>query len=164
MPWNDPQEAAKLFGLMVGDAARLMRKRFEQVARERGLDITRAQAAVIILLSRSEGINQVTLAQTMELEPITLVRLLDRLEAAGLVERRADPKDRRARILHLTNRAHLLLERIYLLSEEVKTAALVGFSQEERAAFTDALARVRSNLLLQTEDFRPDLEVQAIGR
>ena len=85
---NPPDAPNRILGFLLHDVARLMRKRFEQRAREVDLGVTRAQAAVIAHLSRNEGINQVSLAQLMDIEPITLVRLLDRLQVAGLIERK----------------------------------------------------------------------------
>jgi MarR family transcriptional regulator, transcriptional regulator for hemolysin len=73
-------------GFILHDAARLLRKRFEQKAR--GLGLTRSQWQVLAHLARHEGIHQGALAEILELEPITLVRILDRLQAAGLIERR----------------------------------------------------------------------------
>src|SRR3954453_13700996 len=87
-------------GFVLHDVARLLRKRFEQ--RVRGLGLTRSQWQVLFLLAQHEGINQVGLAEILEIEPITLLRILDRLEAAGLVERRTHAADRRVRLLYLT--------------------------------------------------------------
>ena len=101
---------SRTLGFVLNDVARLMRKRFEQRARAAALGLTRAQAAVLAHLARQEGVNQVSLAQILELEPITLARILDRLQAAGLVERRPDPKDRRAHLLYLTPSAFPLLD------------------------------------------------------
>ena len=78
---------SRTLGFVLNDVARLMRKRFEQRARAAALGLTRAQAAVLANLARQEGINQAALAQTLELEPITLARLLDRLQAVALIER-----------------------------------------------------------------------------
>ncbi len=139
-------------GLVLHDVARLLRKRFEQVARVRQLGLTRAQAAVLIHLDRNEGINQVSLAQLMELEPITLVRLLDRLQTAGLIERRPDPTDRRARILYLTAGARPLLARIWALADEVRDEATTGFSGAERAALVASLRRMKANLQAELAD------------
>src|SRR6202171_4608396 len=97
------------FGFLLHDIARLMRQRFDQ--RARSLNLTRAQWQVLAHLQRHEGINQSGLAEILEIEPITIARLLDRMEEAGLVERRADPADRRARRLFLTERAKPMLER-----------------------------------------------------
>jgi DNA-binding MarR family transcriptional regulator len=143
-------QPAQMLGLIVNDLARLLRKRFEQVARSRQLAVSRAQAAVIIHLARNEGINQVSLAQLMELEPITLVRLLDRLQAAGLIERRPDPHDRRARRLYLAPAAHPLLSRIKVLGNEVQAEALDGVAVADQEAFVQLLLTIKSNLMERT--------------
>ena len=90
------------FGFLLHDVARLMRKRFEQKAR--GLGLTRSQCSVLAHLARHEGIQQGGLAEILEIEPITLTRILDRLEQAELVERRAHPTDRRIRTVALTRK------------------------------------------------------------
>ena len=82
------------FGFLLHDTARLLRRDFER--RSKGTGLTRAQWAVLAYVARNEGSNQAALADMLDIEPITLVRLLDKLEAAGLVERRPDPADRRA--------------------------------------------------------------------
>jgi DNA-binding MarR family transcriptional regulator len=151
--------------VLLNDLARLCRKRFGQVARSRRLGLTRAQASAIIHLSRNEGINQVSLAQLMELEPITVVRLLDRLQAAGLVERRADPTDRRARTLYLTAAARPLLERIRILGDEVEAEALDGICQTERDIVIRVLISMKSNILeraLDHADEVADLEPEQV--
>jgi MarR family transcriptional regulator for hemolysin len=149
-----PSEAwERSIGFLVHDVARLIRKRFEQHARARNLGLTRSQASVLGRLSRQEGINQVTLAQQLELEPITLVRLLDRLQAAGLVERRADPQDRRARVLFLTPQARPLLDRVGILARDVYDEALAGLSTPERERLIAALETMKSNLLDRLSTF-----------
>src|SRR5207237_4472081 len=90
-------------GFLSHGIARLIRKRFDQ--RARGLGLTRAQWQVLAHLARHEGINQAGLAEILEIEPITLGRLIDRMEEAGWVERRQHPSDRRARQLYLTAQA-----------------------------------------------------------
>lgn len=136
-------------GFLLHDVARLMRKRFEQHARAETLGLTRSQASVLGHLSRQEGINQVTLAQLMDLEPITLVRLLDRLQEAGLIERRADPHDRRARVLFLTPRARPLLDRVRILARDTYEEALAGLSESERDRLVEALVMMKRNLIDQ---------------
>jgi len=132
------------FGFLLHDIARLLRKRYEQRARPLGL--TRAQWQVLAHLQRHEGINQSGLAELLEIEPITIARLLDRMEEAGLVERRADPADRRARRLFLTERARPMLERGRVLGDEVRGEAFAGFDAAERENLIDMLLRVRGNL------------------
>ena len=132
------------FGFLLHDIARLVRKRYEQRARPLGL--TRAQWQVLAHLQRHEGINQSGLAELLEIEPITIARLLDRMEEAGLVERRADPADRRARRLFLTERATPMLERGRALGDEVRAEAFAGLDAGEREGLIDMLLRVRGNL------------------
>jgi DNA-binding MarR family transcriptional regulator len=143
---SDSLPTLRTSGLLLHDVARLTRKRFEHVARVRRLGLTRAQASVIIHLASNEGVNQVSLAQLMDLEPITLVRLLDRLQAAGLIERRPDPVDRRARNLYLTAAALPLLPRILAIGEIVRREAMVGFTQEDFDVFIELLAKMKLSL------------------
>jgi DNA-binding MarR family transcriptional regulator len=137
-------------GWLLHDVARLFRLRFEQRARAEGLGITRAQAAVLGHLLLNEGINQASLAQLLEIEPITLVRLLDRLEVAGLVERRADPNDRRARTLHLKPAATMRIEHCRTIGKEVMEDALAGVPEAQRAAYREIMMSMKSNLLAVT--------------
>lgn len=139
------------FGFLLHDIARLMRKRYEQRARPLGL--TRAQGQVLAHLQRHEGINQSGLADLLELEPITLARLIDRMEEAGLVERRDNPADRRAHRLYLTERAGPVLEQSRALGDTVRAEAFAGIADEERERLVDLLVRVRGNLSeRRTED------------
>jgi len=148
-PLNSPlrSPSTPAAGLVLHDVARLLRRRFEQLARLRQLGMTRAQAAVLIHLSRREGINQVSLAQLMELEPITLVRLLDRLQAAGFVERRPDPADRRAWRLYLTDAARLMIVKIEKLGGEIFEEATLDVDEADRATLTRVLSTMKLNLL-----------------
>jgi MarR family transcriptional regulator, transcriptional regulator for hemolysin len=138
---------SRTLGFVLNDVARLMRKRFEQRARAAALGLTRAQAAVLAYLARQEGINQAALAQILELEPITLARLLDRLQAAALIERRPDPKDRRAHLLYLTAAAYPLLDRIFALAADVREDALVRVAEAERDRLLELLIEMRANLV-----------------
>ena len=92
------------------DLARLMRVRFDQHAR--GWGMTRAQCVTLMKLKCHPGLSQAELAAILEVEPITVGRLIDRLEAAGLVERRPDPSDRRMHRLHLREAAEPALAKI----------------------------------------------------
>jgi DNA-binding MarR family transcriptional regulator len=139
-----PASFDRNLGFLLHDAARLLRKRFDQRARSLGL--TRAQWSVLAHLSRQEGINQATLADILEIEPITLVRLLDRLEAAGWLERRPDPRDRRARLLFLTEAAHPMLDRMRALGAETREEAVAGLSEEDRERLIDTLVVIKKNL------------------
>jgi DNA-binding MarR family transcriptional regulator len=137
----------RTLGFLLNDVARLWRKRFEQQARGSALGLTRAQSAVLANLARQEGLNQAALAQLLEIEPITLARLLDRLQAAGLIERRRDPKDRRAYLLFLTEAAYPLLDRIFDLAAAVRQDALAGIGEPDRARLVELMAIMKSNLI-----------------
>jgi MarR family transcriptional regulator for hemolysin len=132
-------------GFLLHDVARLMRKRFEQNAR--GLKLTRSQCSVLAHLARHEGIQQSGLAEILEVEPITLTRLLDRLEEADLVERRAHPTDRRIRLLHLTPKAHPLLGEIFTIGAATRGEALEGVAEAERDQLFAILSAMKANLL-----------------
>ena len=140
--WSEPT-----LGFLVHDVARLLRKRLEQQARAAGIGLTRAQWQVLAYTARSEGLNQTCLAGYLEIEPITLVRLIDRLEALGLIERRIDPRDRRQRNLYLTGQAWPELERIRALGAEIREEALTGLDPAERARLMAALVTIKGNLL-----------------
>jgi MarR family transcriptional regulator, transcriptional regulator for hemolysin len=146
------ESPSRTLGFVLNDVARLMRKRFEQCARAASLGLTRAQAAVLANLARQEGINQASLAQILELEPITLARLLDRLQAAGLIERRPDPKDRRAHLLYLTQAAFPLLDRIFSLAAAVREDALAGIEEHDRILLLDMMLKMRGNLIEQSTE------------
>ena len=131
-------------GFLLHDVARLMRRRFEQ--RAAALGFTRAQWQVLLHLSRNEGIHQAGLADIIEVEPISLVRILDKLQARGLVERRQDAGDRRCWRLHLTADAHPSLALLQSIGEDTRAEALAGFSDAERDALEGALSRLKTNL------------------
>jgi MarR family transcriptional regulator, transcriptional regulator for hemolysin len=126
------------------DVARLMRTLADQ--RARALNMTRAQWSVLARLQRSEGVKQTELAVILDIQPITLARLVDKLAGLGLVERRDDPNDRRANRLFLTERAGPVLDRLNALGEALVGRALDGFDSREIAALGSAMERIRSNL------------------
>jgi MarR family transcriptional regulator for hemolysin len=132
-------------GFLLHDVARLMRKRFEQNARHLGL--TRSQGQVLVQLANNEGIQQGTLAQKLDVEPITLTRILDRLEEAGLIERLHYRPDRRVRLLRLTPAAHPLIDDIVAIGALTRGEAMEGVSGEDRARLIDVLSRMKSNLV-----------------
>jgi DNA-binding MarR family transcriptional regulator len=108
--------------------------------------ITRAQWAVLVRLDRFEGLKQAELAEMLDLQPITLTRLLDRLCDNGLIERRPDPNDRRAKRLYLTAAARPLLERLGDLGEEMMATALAGVRREDVERMVTQFATVKENL------------------
>jgi len=108
--------------------------------------VTRAQWAVLVRLDRFEGLKQSELAEMLDLQPITLTRLLDRLCDNGLIERRSDPNDRRAKRLFLTAAARPMLEQLGALGEDMMTTALAGVSREAVEQIVAQLAVVKENL------------------
>ena len=130
--------------LSINDVARMIRTYADQKARQFG--ITRAQWVVLVRLDRFEGLKQSELADMLDLQPITLTRLLDRLSASGLIERRADPNDRRANRLYLTPAARPLLEQLAELGEELMTTALAGVDRDSIERMVAQLATVKENL------------------
>jgi MarR family transcriptional regulator for hemolysin len=126
------------------DVARLLKTLADQRARQYGM--TRAQWAVLIRLDRSEGLKQSELAEILDLQPITLTRLLDRLAQNGLIERRADPKDRRANRLFLTPAARPLLERLAEIGADLMGAVLEGLEPTARDKLQQALELMRDNV------------------
>jgi MarR family transcriptional regulator for hemolysin len=137
--------AQPTLGFVLNDVARLLRKRFEQ--RARGLGLTRAQWQVLAYLSANEGIHQGGLADLLDIEGITLVRILDKLEANGFVERRRHPTDRRLWLLHLTPKAHPMLTRMRVIGDATRQDALDGLSDEERDQLLRMLSAMKQNLL-----------------
>ena len=128
----------------LSDVARLLRTYSDQRARELGT--TRAQWAVLARLQRCEGVKQNELAEALDLAPITLGRLIDKLTAAGLVERRDDAADRRAHRLHLTAKAAPTLVSLGALAEDVMGRALAGLDETTIRLMQDGLMTIKANL------------------
>jgi len=134
----------KEFAFLLNDVARLLRTFADQKARHFGM--TRAQWAVLARLQRSQGLKQSELADMLDLQPITLTRLLDRLSANGLIERRPDPDDRRANRLFLTPAAGPLMEHLNALGEEVMAEVLEDIDAGALEATVEVLGRAKENL------------------
>ena len=134
----------RAFGFVLYETARLLGKRFDQKAKALGL--TRAQCQVLYRLVVHEGLNQARIAEILEIEPISLARLIDRMEEAGWVERRPDPKDRRARLLYLTAKAKPVIDRMFKVGLATRAEAQAGLSGAEREKLLELLQRVRGNL------------------
>jgi len=132
------------FAFEVSETALALRRAFDRRAAEQG--VTRAQWRVLSFLKREDGLRQVALADHLDVEPITLCRMVDRLEEAGLVERRADESDRRARRIYLTEKARPIIEELRRIAENLIGEALAGVSDEEQAGVRGILARVRANV------------------
>jgi DNA-binding MarR family transcriptional regulator len=127
----------------IGETAHSLRKAFDRLAV--GLGVTRAQWKVLFKLTRSPGVRQVELADMLDLEPITLCRIVDRLEESGLVERARDPEDRRAWRLHVTAKAQPLIEKLQAIGDELVGEAFAGIDPKDIEITRQVLARVREN-------------------
>ena len=128
----------------IGETAHALRKAFDR--RACGLGVTRAQWKVLFKLSRMPGLRQNELADLLDIEPITLSRIIDRVEEAGLVERVADPADRRAWRLHVTARAQPLIAKLRCVADEMIAEAFAGIDPEQIAITRSVLGRVRENV------------------
>jgi len=131
-------------GFLINDVARLIRRAFDQ--RAQACSLTRAQWQVLAYLFHNEGSNQASVADALEVEPITLSRHIDRLESLGYVARMPDPADRRARRLHLTEKVRPLLDEMRNIGTGVMQTALEGASASETEALRNLLGRIRCNM------------------
>ena len=137
-------EVDSTLGFLLHDVARLLKKRFGQNSRRSGL--TRSQWQVLTYLAQNEGINQARLAELIEIEPITLGRIVDRLEAMGLIERHPHPTDRRTWLLHLVEAARPKLEQIRELGDVIHEEALAGVSEDDGQRLLKTLEAMKANL------------------
>jgi MarR family transcriptional regulator for hemolysin len=127
----------------IGETAHALRKAFDR--RAVGMGVTRAQWKVLFRLQRQPGMRQIELADMLDIEPITLSRIVDRLEEAELVERVADPADRRAWRLHVTAQAQPLIAKLRCVADEMISEAFAGIDPEHIAITRAVLGRVREN-------------------
>jgi MarR family transcriptional regulator for hemolysin len=128
----------------LSDVARSMRTHIDQRAREHGM--TRAQWAVLVRLERQEGMTQAEMAEALEVQPITLLRLIDRLCEQRLVERRPHPRDRRANCLYLTAKGHSILLQLMPLGKEIAADVLTSMGDGEVADLLRQLLRIKHNI------------------
>ena len=138
--------ARRTLGFLLRDTSRLMRRRFMQYARERGLPLNRSEAQVLVYVHREQGMSQAKRAEQLDLEAISLVRLVDSLQEAGLIERRPHPHDRRIRTLWLTDAARPILEQVMAVRAEVRAQAMAGITEADQETLLDLLMTVRGNL------------------
>ncbi|MGC8522287.1 MAG: MarR family winged helix-turn-helix transcriptional regulator [Steroidobacteraceae bacterium] len=131
-------------GFLFKDVSRRYTRRFEERAQRLALSLPECRA--LIHLQSNEGVSQKRLAELADVDPMTLVRILDRMEADGWVQRRFDPADRRAHTLWLTPAAAPVLEQIWQLITQTRAEMLQGLSNEERALLVTLLERVHANL------------------
>jgi DNA-binding MarR family transcriptional regulator len=127
----------------ISETAHSLRKAFDR--RACGMGVTRAQWKVLFRLQRQPGLRQIELAEMLDIEAITLSRIVDRLEEGGLVERLADPADRRAWRLHVTAKAQPLVAKLQALADDLIVEAFEGIDPKHIEITRQVLARVREN-------------------
>ncbi len=135
----------RTLGFLMTDIARLLRRSMDR--RLQSLGLTQAQWRAIVHLSRSEGMTQAALAESLEIQPITLTRLIDRMENAGWVERRTHPLDRRAVQLFLTAQSQPILEEMHARAADTLSEATRGISPRAQRQLTATLEHVKQNLV-----------------
>lgn len=153
-PSSDP-----VFGVLTQDVSRLMRRAFNRRVQDLGL--TQTQWRALAQLWRNEGIKQGTLADILEVQPITLARLIDRMETAGWVERRPHPDDRRAVQLYLTEKAGPVLTELRQRADLMHREALAALDSDEQAHLVEMLTRVKHTLV--ANEARADSPVPVEG-
>ena len=149
---------------LLHDVARLLRVDADKRARAHGM--TRAQWGILIWLERQPGLSQKELAEILEVEPITVARLIDRLESRGMVERRPDPKDRRIWRLHLRSPAYPVLREIDWQREQMRTLVTDGLDQVTLDTMTEALITMKTTLIHEAHPLRrfaPEPETQEVA-
>ncbi|CAB3791401.1 MarR family transcriptional regulator [Paraburkholderia sp. A2WS-5] len=135
----------KRFGFLVVDVGSLYGKRYDELAKS-SLELTRAQCRTIAYLAHYGDMNQASLAERLEVAPISAGRLLERMEEGGWVVRAPNPEDRREWLVSLTPKAESALSGARRVGDEVQAEALAGFTPEEAEQFSRMLQRVRANL------------------
>jgi MarR family transcriptional regulator for hemolysin len=146
-------DAERSIGFLIADASRLLRRDFDRRVRELGL--TQVQWRAIARLSREEGLKQTELAERLEVTPIAVARLIDRLELAHWVQRRPDPGDRRVSRLYLTDKSQPILVQMREHAAAALEDALQGVSAASRRQLVSTLTRLKQNLSAGEADSKP---------
>ena len=150
------------FGFILKEVSRLFTRRFEE--RARSLDLTLPQCKVLVYLAKNEGVSQAKLAELTEVEPMSLVRILDHMEEEGLLERRASPSDRRARSLFLKAKAKPIQESVWSISDTLRGEAFAGVSAHDAACFITVFEQIRVNITGMEPQSRAAKVVPIAGR
>ena len=148
-------------GFLLVDVARLFRQGFERAVVEAGLSLTPGEIRALMYVWRFEGSRQAVLAERMGVEPMTMSAYLDRLESRGLVERRVDKNDRRAKVVTTTDVAAGVFEEIRPVADAMYDRLVNGFSDEERDQVQQLLTRVRQNLSSDSQSSMDDQIIPA---
>tara|TARA_B100001105_G_scaffold248309_1_gene233930 strand:+ start:65 stop:511 length:447 start_codon:yes stop_codon:yes gene_type:complete len=136
-------------GYLLSDSGRLLRKTFDERVRDLGL--TAVQARLMLSLVKFPDNNQAFYAERIEVEPITLTRIVDRMEEAGWVERVADPNDRRARLLHLTDKSREIVEPLRAIVNALVEDMAEGLTSQEQDLLAELLGKISANLSAERE-------------
>ena len=138
------QSDEKSFGYVLTDVTRLFRKHFDRRAVPLGL--TRAQWRALKMIGHAPGMSQTELAERLEMEPIPVGRVIDRLQQSGFVERRADPNDRRRWLLHVTEKSHGVIDEMEQISRDLRREAQRGVKAADLQTMIDVLTKMKENL------------------
>jgi len=147
-------------GVLISDVAKMLRRSFDR--RLQSLGLTQAQWRAIVNISRTEGLSQTALADCLEIQPITVGRLIDRMESAGWVERRGHPLDRRAVQLYLTAKCQPILEEIHSRANDMMAECVAGMPAAAQKQLFEHLQRIKQNLV--AADVKSTDEQEANGR
>lgn len=139
------------FGFLVTDLTRLLRAEMDRLIAEAGLGLTPADARTLVHAARAGAVKQALLAERVGVEAMTVSASLDRLEAMNLVERRPDPADRRANLVHLTEAGEVMLGRIKPLAAALRATAGEGVGAAEWSRMIETMKRARANLCAARE-------------
>lgn len=142
-------------GFVIGDVARLLRADIDRRICAAGLELTPAETRLLVQAARAGSVRQSVLAERIGIEAMTVSSHLDRLEARGLIRRVADPADRRAKLVELTQAADKVLARIKPLAEAVRADAAAGLTPEEMDHVMASLKRMRANLSAARSERKP---------
>ena len=134
----------KSLGYLLSDSARLLKREFEREAK--GYNLTLPQWKVVSTLAERDGMSQTALSALIEVSPMTLSDMLERLESNGLLTREADPADSRAKLVRITPAALALVDEMRLLAARIYDRVLAGVSEADRAALVRSLTRITENL------------------
>lgn len=132
------------FGFVMHDIARMLRRNFDRRAQSFGL--TRSQWMVLMHLKRKNGMRQNELAKLLEIKPISITRLVDRLIKNNWVERRDDPVDRRAKRIFLTDKVEPLIGKLRDMGLDIREESLLGISSDQREVLMKILIQIRANV------------------
>ena len=142
------RDFSQRFGFILTEAGRLYGRRFDQLARDR-LTLTRAQCRALVVLASqdpAQAMTQVALAEHLDVSPMAVATLCDRLESAGLLRRQPRPDDRRVNQLLLEDKAHQAIDEALKLGDQVQAEALDGLSEDERGQLQALLKKIHANL------------------